>query len=66
MVNEKSSELSELSNQCDQILKDKHFEEALKIFKDGLSTEKETNKKLISALTERCIKDSLNNKGLLI
>ena len=55
-INEKTVELSNL---CNRILSDASFDEVRKLLEQSLSsTDNETNKKLISALIERCIKDS--------
>lgn len=58
-LNEKSVDLSKI---CDRILSDRAFQEVPKLLKENLSSsDKETNKKLISALFERIFKDTIDD-----
>jgi len=59
-INDKSVELSNL---CNRILKDK-FDEIPKLLEQSISSgDADTKKKLISALIERCVKESTVSKG---
>lgn len=58
IANEKSDKLLNL---CNEIRNNKDCEEVHKLFEKNLSSEKEFNKKLISALIERFLLDSIEH-----